>query len=466
MSQRELAQPFAPALQAPGRIRAIRERLKRPGLEAVVVGAGKSGLAAAELLKARGARVTLLDDQPGKAQPIEQAVIDAAELVVLSPGVPRARPEFKIAIVRGTLVSEIELASWFVSPEIGITGTNGKSTTTALVAHLLQNCGLEVFAGGNLGRPLSEVALSTKRVEAVVVELSSYQLESLVDARFSVTCWLNLTPDHVDRYPDVATYAAAKRRLLECRHQDGVAVLNAKDRWCVDAGVRLGGNVRWFAAGAESDLAGPIGTLASSELAIRTDWDRQETYRITNPALLGVHNRANACAAIECARAHPSSRVEGVQHGLDTFPGLPHRIERVAVIDEVTWYNDSKATNVDSAVTGVRAIGAPKILIAGGKDKGSSWAPLVEAAKENKVKLVLAIGAALPIVAASFRDSGIDVREVQTLDRAVAVARQLAKPGDAVLLSPACASFDQFKNFEDRGDQFRAMVQAMVGGHA
>jgi UDP-N-acetylmuramoylalanine--D-glutamate ligase len=383
---------------------------------------------------------------------------------VLSPGVPRARPELADAIARGTLVSEIELASWFVrAPMVAITGTNGKSTTTALVAHILARAGKRVFAGGNLGRPLAELARTQENVDVAVVELSSYQLESIVEASFAVACWLNLTPDHVDRYADVATYAAAKRRILERRSINGVAVLNAKDRWCSDAGIRIGGPIRWFAAAPHSDLAGPMGTLAASDLALRTVWDDCETYRIQNPALPGLHNRANACAAIECARYFDDVRPEQVQLGLDSFGGLPHRIERVAVIGGVTWYNDSKATNVDSAVTGVRAVDAPKILIAGGKDKGSSWQPLVDAAKEGGVKAVLAIGAALPIVVESFKPTGIEVREAGTLERAIALASQLAKPGDAVLLSPACASFDQFKNFEDRGDQFRAMVKALAG---
>jgi UDP-N-acetylmuramoylalanine--D-glutamate ligase len=453
-----------PAMEARARVPAIREKLGAGGLSAVVVGAGKSGLAAVELLKDRGARVTLLDDAPGKGQPIEKKAIDSAELVVLSPGVPRARPELAEAIARGTLVSEIELASWFVrAPMVGITGTNGKSTTTALVAHILARAGKRTFAGGNLGRPLSELARSGEDVDVAVVELSSYQLESIVEATFAVACWLNLTPDHVDRYADVATYAAAKRRLLERRAINGVAVLNAKDRWCSEAGIRLGGPTRWFAAAPHSDLAGPMGTLAASEIALRTVWDDSESYRLTNPALPGLHNRANACAAIECVRWFDDVSPEDVQRGLDSFGGLPHRLERVAVIGGVSWYNDSKATNVDSAVIGVAAIDAAKILIAGGKDKGSSWQPLVEAAKAHGVKLVLAIGAAQQIVVDAFEGSGIEVREAGTLEKAIALASGAAAAGDAVLLSPACASFDQFQNFEDRGDQFRALVNALAG---
>ncbi len=468
--ERVRSQPFSPAMEARARVPAMRERLEKGGLAAAVVGCGRSGIAAIELLLARGARVSVLDDRPVAlpsgltVAPISKPAVDAADLVVLSPGVPRIRPELMDAIARGKLVSEIELASWFVrAPMVGVTGTNGKSTTTALVAHLLERAGKRVFAGGNLGRPLSELALSNDDVDVAVVELSSYQLESIVEASFAVACWLNLTPDHVDRYPDVATYAAAKRRLLERRSINGIAVLNAKDRWCSEAGIHLGGPIRWFAAAQDSDLAGPMGTLATGDLAVRTVWDEREPYRLDNPALPGIHNRANASAAIECARAFDGVPPEAVQAGLDSFAGLPHRLERVAVIAGVEWYNDSKATNVDSAVIGVRAIAGPKVLIAGGKDKGSPWAPLVEAAKEGGVKLVLAVGAALPIVVESFAKSGIEVREAVTLERAIAMASQVARHGDRVLLSPACASFDQFENFEDRGDQFRAMVQALGG---
>lgn len=463
MSRWETSQPFSPVMEAAARVAALREKLAAKELSAAVIGAGRSGRAAVELLEARGAEITLLDDRAGAADaPISRQAVDAADLVVLSPGVPRARPELQGAIARGTLVSEIELASWFVSaPLVGITGTNGKSTTTALVAHILEESGKRVFAGGNLGRPLSELVTSGEKVDVAVVELSSYQLESIVDATFHVACWLNLSPDHADRYPDETTYALAKRRILERRSVNGIAVLNAKDRWCALYGIRLGGPVRWFAVDDHSDLAGWMGTLAASEVAVRTEWDHQERYRLTNRALPGLHNRANACAAIECVRYFDDVSPEDVQRGLDTFAGLPHRLERVAESGGVTWYNDSKATNVDSAATGVRAIPGSKIVIAGGKDKGASWAPLVRAARESGVRLVVAIGEAQPLVKAAFSEE-IEVREAGTLENAVEIARATAQPGDAVLLSPACASFDQFRDFEERGDRFRALVRGVA----
>lgn len=458
---KDSSQPFSPALGAFTRVAALRAALPKGGVACAVVGAGKSGNAAAELLRSMNARVSILDDKVGDAK-ITAEALEKAELVVLSPGVPRSLPVLAAAIERGVVVGEIELASWFVSaPLVGITGTNGKSTTTALTAHVFESAGLKTFAGGNLGRPLSELALSGEKVEVAVVELSSYQLESIVEASFRVACWLNLTPDHADRYVDLEAYAFAKRRLLERRAINGIAVLNAKDPVVSDAGIRLGGPARWFAADVSSELASTNGTLLSgADQAVRTVNGVEERYNLANDALPGLHNRANMIAAIECVR-HFDLPVLEVERGLRSFRGLPHRIELVRTLDQVRWYNDSKATNVDSAVIALRAVAGPKILIAGGKDKGAPWAPLVEVAREHNVTAVLAIGAATPLVMEAFAGAVPVLEDRSTLEQAIARARELAKPGSAVILSPACASFDQFKNYEHRGDSFRELVGAL-----
>jgi UDP-N-acetylmuramoylalanine--D-glutamate ligase len=458
-------------LEARARIASIKDALlSKSGIGAVVVGAGKSGLAAVELLQRHGARVTVVDDKDPadlslselRVSKASASVFEGADLIVLSPGFPRARPELEGPIARGILVGEIELASWFVkAPLIGITGTNGKSTTTALTAHILQSAGMKAFAGGNLGAPLAQLAASGDAVDVAVVELSSYQLESIVDATFAVACWLNLTPDHADRYPDLETYAAAKRRILERRSVTGVAVLNAKDPFCSDAGIRLGGPTRWFAADVRSDLAGPMGTvLFDTDGAVRTADGVEERYRLDNRRLPGLHNRANMCAAIECVR-HFGVAPADVQRGLSSFGGLPHRIELIRELDGVRWYNDSKATNVDSTLIALRALPEPKILIAGGKDKGAPWTPLREIAAGSGVKAVLAIGQAASIAEQCFKGVVPIVEITGTLEGAIARARGIAVRGDAVLLSPACASFDQFKNYEHRGERFRALVEAL-----
>jgi len=471
------SQPFWPAGEAFARSDRLAERLSRgegAGLSVLVVGAGKSGRAAARLLLSKGVAVTVADDgEAARAAAqadlpevatcaLDEAACEAADLVVLSPGVPRRLPALARSIRIGKLVGEVELASWFVRvPMVGITGTNGKSTTTALVAHMLEQASPgRIFAGGNLGRPLSELAMDPGSADAAVVELSSYQLESIVQAKFRVACWLNLTPDHTDRYEDMRAYAAAKRRLIERRTIDGVAVLNAKDRWCAQTGIGMGGPVRWFSV-ASSELAHNAGTrMIDASTAERVFEGGTETFRLDNPALIGQHNQANALAAIECARMMGAS-AEAVQAGLSTFAGLPHRLELVAELDGVQWRNDSKATNVDSALTALLALARPVLLIAGGKDKGAPWAPLVEAAK-GRVKQVLAIGEAEGVVAEAFEGSGIEVVRAQTLERAVELAREAAAPGDVVLLSPACASFDQFDNFEVRGDRFKALVRGQT----
>ncbi len=468
--------PFTPSVEARARVADLRTRLlARQPLRAAVIGLGKSGLAAARLLRTLGAEVAVFDDKPaswdgGSAQPLAAEPLESMDLVVLSPGVPRTRPELARAIARDVLVGETELASWVVeAPLVGITGTNGKSTTTALIAHLLASDGMRVFAGGNLGRPLSELALEKVEqgttVDVAVVELSSYQLESIVDASVVAAAWLNLTPDHTDRYPSVEVYGLAKRRLIERRSLNGTAVLNGLDPAVRAHGASLGGPIRWFAADAASPLATANGTQATAEsIATRTTDAGFERYTLTNPALVGEHNRANMAAAIECARLAGASQ-DGVQKGLLTFTGLPHRIELVGEVRGARWYNDSKATNVDSAMTAARAVAGPKILIAGGRDKGAPWEPLVDILR-GQLRAVLAVGEATPIVLRAFAGQAPVVEEMGTVERAVARAAELAQPGDAVLLSPACASLDQFKNYEVRGDLFRRLVQDLPKGDA
>jgi UDP-N-acetylmuramoylalanine--D-glutamate ligase len=472
--QVESSNPFRPSRATGERVRELQRRLAfgpAEGLRAVIVGAGKSGTSAAALLRSRGAppEAVLVDDpalikpDPRLAgipvAPIAARAMADADLVILSPGVPRSRPELAGAIERGAVVGEIELASWFVrAPLVGITGTNGKSTTTALVGHLFEAAGLRTFTGGNLGQPLAELAASGREVDVAVVELSSFQLESIVEARFEVACWLNLTPDHVDRYPDHASYAAAKERLIESRTTGGVAVLNEDDRALADVANRAGPNVRWFSTDLDRRAPLPGTALSSRDRAIRVIGALREEYDLENPALPGLHNRSNMCAAIECAR-HLGAAPDKVRDGLRTFRGLPHRIELVGRVGGARWYNDSKATNVDSTLTALRALDGPKILIAGGRDKGAPWEPLLERASE--LKAVLAIGEAAPIVLRTFRGKVGCVEETKTLDAAVQRARSLAAPGDAVLLAPACASYDQFDNYEHRGDTFRRLVAAL-----
>lgn len=461
------SRPFSPAMELRARVSALRKRLEGGDIRAAVIGGGASGEAALDLLRAHGATVGLFDDREVEigglvAQPIDAEALEAVDLVVLSPGVPRKHEQLRPSIEKNKVVGEIELASWFVkAPMIGITGTNGKSTTTALIAEMVAASGRAVFAGGNLGEPLSRLALSEAPVDVAVVELSSYQLESIVDAKFRVAVWLNLAPDHTDRYDSLEEYAGAKRRLIERRAADhGVAVINAKDRVCSGIGIRMGGPMRWFASATESDLAGPFGTkLEDKRTAIRSDEGEDERYALGAPWLVGQHNLANACAAIETARSY-GIEPEHVQAGLDAFEGLPHRLQLVRSDDDVRWFNDSKATNIASTETALAALEGRKVVwIAGGRDKGAPWTPLTDLVR-SRVTTILTIGEAAPIVAKAF-ESVVTVESCETLERAVHRARQLVAPGTDVLLAPACASFDQFDNYAKRGDAFIEHVRAL-----
>ena len=452
------------------------------GRKVTVVGLARSGLAAARLCLREGARVTVTDRRTEEAlgealAPLRDADVrrvlgghdpadfEQADLVVVSPGVPMAIPELQAARRRGVPVwAEVELGWRFLPPGlpvVGITGTNGKSTTTSLTGALLA-AHRPTFTGGNLGTPLCHQVLSGAAVQAVVLELSSFQLEGIERFRAGVAALLNVTPDHLDRYADVDAYAAAKGRLFATQQPCDLAVANARDdRAMALAGASRGARLTFGFGPAAGDAArcpdgepGPSGTPISLQLA----GGPRESYLLKNVALRGRHNRENAMAAILCARlagAPPSA----VQSGLDAFPGLPHRLERVAVGRGVEWVNDSKATNVDSTWVGLSAFpaGQPRVvLIMGGRGKGAPYAPLRQLVPD-RVKALLTIGEDAPAVE---RELGglAPTESCGSLDGAARRAADLSGPGDVVLLSPACASYDQFRNYEERGEAFRRLA--------
>ena len=458
----------------------------------VVFGLAKSGVAAARLLLARGARVTVLDAR-GRAElgavadalagagaalqlggPTPPGLLERADLVVVSPGVPLALPELAAARAAGVPVwGEVELAAREVPfvPLVGITGTNGKSTTTALTGELFARAGLKTFVGGNLGRPLSEAALQEPpgggAWEALVVELSSFQLEGISLLRPRAAALLNVTPDHLDRYASHQDYGLAKQRLFLTQGKGDAAVVNADDPFAlelVQGAVRRTGAALWgFTLDAGARVEGAAGLAVGEEggFGLRGGPLDGERYRVAARSLRGAHNLQNAMAAALLARLSGVPR-DAVQAGLDGYPGLAHRLESVRVLDGVEWVNDSKATNVDSVLVALRAFPGRLWLIAGGKGKGAPYAPMVEAGR-GKVRGVLTIGHDAPALAAAYgAEAGVEVHPCGTLAAAVERARGLARPGDVVLLSPACASYDQFQNFEDRGDQFKRLVRGLA----
>jgi UDP-N-acetylmuramoylalanine--D-glutamate ligase len=442
--------------------------MRLAGRKALVVGLGKSGVAAVRLLADRGAAVAVADDKKAgdlaqvlaglpvsevHAGGLPEAAFRDRDLIVVSPGVPPSLPLLAQARGRGVeVIGEVELASRFIEePIAGITGTNGKSTTTALTAHLLTRSGLSVFAGGNLGDPLSNRVLRGGRLDATVCELSSYQLEGIVTLRCAAATVLNVTPDHIERHPSLASYAKAKERIFLNQREGDAAALNLADSRV--AAMRTNPGV----ARREFDPRFPRASDASAyRTGPRTLSVDGESYQLRAATLRGAHNAENALAALLLA-THLGARREALQEGLDSYPGLPHRLEPVRTLDGVEWINDSKATNVDSVEKSLSAFDRGVVLIMGGKGKGAPYAPL-RPMFQGRVEALLTIGEDAPRIEEELGDL-VPTTSCKDLARACTEARRIARPGSVVLLSPACASYDQFKSFEDRGEQFKEIVR-------
>jgi UDP-N-acetylmuramoylalanine--D-glutamate ligase len=447
------------------------------GKSVVVFGLARSGLAAIDLLLEVGARVTALDKRslaelgdavaPFQSRvtlalgPTPQDLLVKADLVVTSPGVPLALPELQTARKAGVTVwGEVELA-WRClepGPVLGITGTNGKSTTTALCGELMRRAGRRPFVGGNLGRPLSEAAHAPGAQDSYVVELSSFQLESIDALRADAAAILNLTLDHLDRYPNPQAYAEAKARIFRNQTRGDLAVVNLDDAAVLGLAAGAHAAVRGFTLRADAPRpAGVSGLARPVDGGFAFDFS-DARFVLRNKALRGAHNVQNAMAAALLA-SHAGASTSAIQEGLDRYPGLAHRLELVRSLAGVEWINDSKATNVDSTLVALQAFPGNIWLVAGGRGKGAPYAPMVEASRK-RVKGVLTIGEDGPAIAAAYLGQ-LPVHPCETLERAVTLARELAQPGDVVLLSPACASYDQFKNFEHRGESFKRWVRGL-----
>ncbi len=434
----------------------------------VVVGLGASGVAAARLCHRLGARVTANDGKPLGSWSLEaraleslgvalaagdhaSARLDDADLVVVSPGVPPL-PEIARAEARGIPIwGEVELAVRSMevpAPVVAIGGTNGKSTTTSLVGALLEAAGKRVFLGGNLGEPLANH--TTERFDALVLEVSSFQMERVDAFRPFVGALLNVTDDHLDRYPSFADYAHAKGNAFVRQTGEDWAVVPANDDVCRAEAQRGHGRIVTFGSGGTIDVTGDAVV------------DRRTGERFTRAAmaLTGGHNAQNVAAAIACVLPFGVAP-DTIRRVLGTFRGLPHRTALVADHGGVRFYDDSKGTNVGAVVTALLGLVEPRaVLIAGGRDKGGTYAPLVEALR-SKGRAAVVIGEAADAIAAAIGDR-LPVRRAGSMREAVRLAASLAERGDAVLLSPACSSFDMFRDYKDRGDQFVAAVHELV----
>jgi UDP-N-acetylmuramoylalanine--D-glutamate ligase len=433
----------------------------------LVVGLARSGIAAALALRARGEQVIGLD-AGGAAQPaLAQAAgrlreagvevrLDAsgvdlaarARTLIKSPGVPQNAPVVQAARGRGSpVLGELELA-WRLIPNqfIAVTGTNGKTTTTEWIGHVHREAGLSVAVAGNVGTAASSLVLDRGLPDdaTVVCEASSFQLEDTISFSPEAAVLLNLSPDHLDRHGTYDDYVAAKLRIFANQGNDDVAVAPA------DLSVEdLGGCARrvLFGAGPGPELSERAGYLW---------WDEQPILAVDEIALPGEHNVQNAMATAAVCLAR-GIEPEAVAGGLRTFAGVRHRLERVATIAGVTWVNDSKATNVASTLVALRSYPGGIHLIAGGRGKQQDFTPLAPLVAE-RCRAVYLIGEAAGDLAAALAAAGVPLRQAGDLERAVALAREAASDGEVVLLSPACASFDQYPDFEARGDHFRALV--------
>ncbi len=439
--------------------------------EVAVLGLGKSGVAATRLLVQAGARVYASDAAatPGAGAAVEALRvlsgvtielghhdldrIRRASGVVVSPGVPPDAPPVTAARGAGVpIVSELDLGFRALAdtPCIAVTGTNGKTTTTALVAHLLQTTGLRAEAAGNIGRPLADVALDPAGLRWLAVEVSSFQLHDSPDFAPAIGVLTNLAPDHLDRYPDIAAYYADKRLLFRNATDASVWIVNGDDPAALALAADVAGRLARFS------LRGPAdGWYDAAERTLRLGGAALLPRDAL--ALLGNHNVANALAA-SLAVLEAGIGPAAIGHGLRSFRALPHRLEPVGEVGGVQWINDSKATNVASTVVAIEAMDRPFVLLLGGRHKGEPYTRLAPLLKE-RCRLVLAYGEAGPLIVRDLAGQ-VPVERGGDFADVMARARRAARRGEAVLLSPACSSYDLFSNYEERGATFRRLALA------
>jgi UDP-N-acetylmuramoylalanine--D-glutamate ligase len=451
-----------------------RPRPPLPDGPYLVVGLARSGAAIARLLAERGARVVGCDSaRPREAEGLAEAgvevslevdgteLLDGARTVVKSPGVPQEAPVVKAARERGIGVSgELELA-WRLIPNhfYAVTGTNGKTTTTELIGHLHRVAAIPAAVAGNVGTPLASLVGKVDRDAAVVCEVSSFQLEDTQHFAPECAVFLNLAPDHLDRYGTMEDYLAAKLRIFANQGNDDVAVYNGASPELQNRD--LGGCARLVRfCPTEGTAADPDCELSMGENVIFAG--DEPLLRADQLKLLGAHNVENAMAAAAAALTTGIPR-EAVAEGLASFEGVPHRLERVRVLGGVLYVNDSKATNVASATAGIEAFEGGVHLILGGSLKGETFERLLEPVERRCVACYLVGEAAERLTEdlAPAARAGVAIQDCGTLERAVAAAHARAQPGEVVLLSPACASFDAYDDFEARGEHFRRLVEAL-----
>ena len=448
------------------------------GKKVLVVGLGKSGLAAALFLRHRGAQVTVSDIRSAEALAkdipalLEEGInVEAGghglltfrrqDLIVVSPGVPLDTPELVQAKALGRpIIGELELAARFLKGKIlAVTGSNGKTTTTSLLGEILEKAGLPTLVGGNIGVPV--VALIEESADQTwsVLEVSSFQLETTEQFHPRIAVILNITPDHLDRHGTFENYALAKERIFAAQDENDYAVLNADNLRAAAAAERSKGRVFWFSIEHAVDRGAWV---EGGQILFRSAKDAhpESVLPLAGIPLKGDHNVENVLAAV-CAARLADASIEAIRAGVEGFKAVEHRLEYVATLNGVEIYNDSKATNVDATAKAIAAFPSNIHLILGGKDKNSDYTQLSDLLRA-RVRAVYTIGSAAAKIESQLQGV-VSIHSCETLDKAVSAIAAAAHPGDIVLLAPACSSFDQFESYEHRGRVFKELVNEWRG---
>jgi UDP-N-acetylmuramoylalanine--D-glutamate ligase len=451
------------------------------GKKVLVVGLGKSGLAAALFLRRRGAQVTVSDIRSAEALAkdipalLEEGInvetgghglltFRRQDLIVVSPGVPLNTPELAQVKSFGLpVIGELELAARFLKGKmLAITGSNGKTTTTALVGEILKKAGIPTLVGGNIGFPVVGLIEESTDETWSVLEVSSFQLESTYEFHPAIAVILNITPDHLDRHGSFENYALAKERIFAAQNEHDCLVLNADNARAAEAAARTAAKVYWFS------IEHPVeqgAWLENGYVVYRPAKGAvvERVMPLSGIPLKGAHNVENVLASVVAARLAGATE-DAIRQAVESFQAVEHRLEFVAKVNGVSFYNDSKATNVDATAKAVAAFDSGIHLILGGKDKGSSYTQLATLLR-SRVRAVYTIGTAAAKIESELRGV-VSIQSCETLENAVSAAATAARPGEVVLLAPACASFDQFENYEHRGRVFKDLVGEWQGRKA
>ncbi len=438
-----------------------------------MLGAGRSGLGVAKLLLRHGASVFLSESAPPNEKREALAVLESLQIfyefgehsekvlqhdgIVVSPGIPRDHPILQSAQKAHIPIwGELEVASWFCkSPIVAVTGSNGKSTVTQWIGEVFKNSGLPTLVAGNIGNAFSEWVEKSTPEGVVVLEVSSFQLETIETFHPFIALFLNLSQDHLNRHGTLENYGRMKARIFENQTEKDFAILNGEDDYVQFLTQSICSQKLFFG---HTPFGEQCGFVRDKKLVLRLNHREEELLPVSELGIPGDHSLQNALAVALATRVFGVKK-EVIAETLRTFRGLPHRLEWVRTLDGVRWINDSKATNVDSVRYALGSFEAPIVLIAGGRDKDSDFTVLREEVKK-RVRCVVLIGEAAVKIEKAWKGA-CPLLRAKSLQEAVQVARKQAQPGDVVLLSPACASFDMFKNFEDRGEQFKKWVWSL-----